>query len=85
VLSVKRLLLDREPVEAGGMVLRSEVWVFNVDELGTAFNVVEAAGAVITEVTMSDIVTVSVNDLMTWDTVTIRVVVCSVVICAVEA
>jgi hypothetical protein len=85
VLSVKRLLLDRELVEAGGTVLRSDVWVFNVDEFGTAFNVDEAAGAVITEVTISDIVTVSVNDLMTGDTVTVRVVVCSVAICTVEA
>jgi hypothetical protein len=67
------------------MVRGLDVWVFVVDGLGTAVNVVGAAGAVITEVTMSDIVTVSVNDLMTRDTVTVNVVVCSSVISAAEA
>jgi hypothetical protein len=67
------------------MVLRLDLWVFVVDGLGTAVDVVGAAGAVITGVTMSDIVTVSVNDLMTRDTVTVKVVVCSLVISAVEA
>jgi len=85
VLLVERWLLVRENVELEGMVLGLDVWVFFIDGLGAAVNVVGTAGTVISEATTSDIVMVSVNDLMTRDTVTVKVVECSLVISAVEA
>jgi hypothetical protein len=85
VLLVERWLFVREDVELEGMVLGLGVWVFFVDGLGAAVNVVGAAGTVISEATTSDIVMVSVNDLMTRDTVTVKVVECSLVISAVDA
>jgi hypothetical protein len=56
------------------------VRVSTAGELVTACNV-EAVGSVATEVTtevtMSNTVTVAVNDLITSDTVTVNVVICS--------
>lgn len=77
VLLIERKLLVGELSEFSEVMVRSDVRVLTAGELVTAGNVVGAAGSVTTEVTMSDTVTVAVNDSITSDIVTVSVVICS--------
>jgi hypothetical protein len=67
------------------MALKPGLRLSRVCWVAGACDVVEAAASVISEVMMSDIVTVTVGGVTSSDTVTIKVVVCSSSIVGAEA